>query len=116
MSCYSTSLITVVSHNRLLFGPESDDELITVTHFSWIKVTRNDFEPPFNEPEPKGLKHEFDMNMLTAVANSYGIIVVNVYYVLLWALGPTAFFTCIAHLYFYYTLLVPHTYASYIRY
>ena len=28
---------------------------------------------------------------------------VNVYYVLLWALGPTAFFTCIAHLYLYYT-------------
>ena len=24
-------------------------------------------------------------------------------------------FTCIAHLYLYYTLLVPHTYASYIR-
>ena len=23
--------------------------------------------------------------------------------------------TCIAHLYLYYTLLVPHTYASYIR-
>ena len=40
---------------------------------------------------------------------------VNVYYVLLWVLGPTAFFTCIAHLYLYYTLLVPHTYASYIR-
>ena len=40
---------------------------------------------------------------------------VNVYYVLLWALGPIAFFTCIAHLYLYYTLLVPHTCASYIR-
>ena len=40
---------------------------------------------------------------------------VNVYYVLLWALGPTAFFTCIAHLYLYYTLLVLHTYATYIR-
>ena len=25
-------------------------------------------------------------------------------------------FTCIAYLYLYYTLLVPHTYASYIRY
>ena len=43
------------------------------------------------------------------------IVSVNVYYVLLWALGPTAFFTCIAHLYLYYTLLVQHTYASYIR-
>ena len=26
-----------------------------------------------------------------------------------------SYFTCIAHLYFYYTLLVPHTYTSYIR-
>ena len=41
--------------------------------------------------------------------------IINVYYVLLWALGPTAFFTRIAHLYLYYTLLVPHTYTSYIR-
>ena len=34
---------------------------------------------------------------------------------MLWALGPNCF-TCIAHLYLYYTLLVPHTYASYIQY
>ena len=79
MSSYCTSLYRVVSHNRLLFGPESDDELITVTHFPWIKVTRNDFEAPFNEPEPKGLKHEFTMNVVTAVANSYGIIVNSFY-------------------------------------
>ena len=35
-------------------------------------------------------------------------------YIMLWALGPN-YFTYTAHLYLYYTLLVPHTYASYIR-
>ena len=37
---------------------------------------------------------------------------VNVYYVM--GFRPS-YFTCMAHLYLYYTLLVPHTYASYIR-
>ena len=37
---------------------------------------------------------------------------VNVYYIM--GFRPS-YFTCIAHLYLYYTLLVPHTYASYIR-
>ncbi|KAM4132708.1 hypothetical protein ACJW30_01G272300 [Castanea mollissima] len=68
-----------VVHDRLLFGPESDDELITVTRFPWIKVTRNDFEPPFTELEPKGLKYEFTTNVGTAVANSCGIVVNSFY-------------------------------------
>ena len=38
--------------------------------------------------------------------------VVNVYYVMGFR---SSYFTCIAHLYLYYTLLVLHTYASYIR-
>ena len=40
------------------------------------------------------------------------LVCVNVYYVM--GFRPS-YFTCIAHLYLYYTLLVPHTYASYIR-
>ena len=32
------------------------------------------FEPPFTEPEPKGLKFEFTMKAITATKNSYGII------------------------------------------
>ena len=35
-------------------------------------------------------------------------------YIMLWALGPVRI-TCIAYLYLYYTLLVLHTYASYIK-
>lgn len=79
MSYYSKSVVTAVVHDRLLFGPESDDELITVTRFPWIKVTRNDFEPPFTELEPKGLKYEFTTNVGTAVANSCGIVVNSFY-------------------------------------
>ena len=49
--------------------------------------------------------------------NSFSYLVfklhsVNVYYVM--GFRPN-YFTCTAHLYLYYTLLVPHTYVSYIR-
>ena len=74
MSYYSLSISRAVASDRLLFGAELDDELITVTPFPWIRVTRNDFEPPFTEPEPKGLKFEFTMKAITATKNSYGII------------------------------------------
>ena len=74
MSYYSMSLSKTVATNRLVFGPKSDDELITVTQFPWIKVTRNDFEPVFTEPEPKGLKFEVTNEMVIATVNSYGII------------------------------------------
>ena len=43
---------------------------------------------------------------------SLAFATVNVYYVM--GFRPN-YFTCIAHLYLYYTLLVPHTYVSYIR-
>ena len=39
-------------------------------------------------------------------------LIVNVYYVM--DFRPS-YFTCIAHLYLYYILLIPHTYASYIK-
>ncbi|XP_059449148.1 UDP-glycosyltransferase 90A1-like [Corylus avellana] len=74
MSYYSAAVNWAVFPNRLLFGPESDDELITVDPFPWVKVTRNDFEQQFREPEPKGLDFEFFMNAAMAQMNSYGVI------------------------------------------
>ena len=47
---------------------------------------------------------------LTSILSLRGAV--NVYYVM--GFRPI-YFTCIAHLYLYYTLLVPHTYTSYIR-
>ena len=42
-------------------------------------------------------------------------VCVNVYYVMGFRPSRPNYFTCTAHLYLYCTLLVPHTYASYIR-
>ena len=50
--------------------------------------------------------------LLSTLSGYFLLYIVNVYYVM--GFRPN-YFTCIAHLYLYYTLLVPHTYASYIR-
>ncbi|KAJ6751625.1 hypothetical protein OIU85_002091 [Salix viminalis] len=52
MCIYSSCLLKSATEHRLLFGPESDDELITLPQFPWIKVTRNDFDSPFTDSEP----------------------------------------------------------------
>ncbi|KAH7577379.1 hypothetical protein ACOSP7_001746 [Xanthoceras sorbifolium] len=79
MNNYSMCVSRAVGVNRLLSGPESDDELITVTGFPWIKVTRNDFEPPFRGPEPKGPHFELLIDQVIASSNSYGMIVNSFY-------------------------------------
>ncbi|KAJ6775753.1 GLYCOSYLTRANSFERASE [Salix koriyanagi] len=54
MCIYSSCLFKSATERRLLFGPESDDELITLPQFPWIKVTRNDFDSSFTDSEPSG--------------------------------------------------------------
>ena len=55
---------------------------------------------------------EFDMPVSASQSVPFNaILVVNVYYVM--GFRPN-YFTCTAHLYLYYILLVLHTYASYI--
>ncbi|KAK1568462.1 hypothetical protein Q3G72_024841 [Acer saccharum] len=75
-SCVSRS---VRVNHTLLDGPNSDDELITVTGFPWIKVTRNDFDPVFTDAEPKGPPFELFMDQVIATSNSYGMIVNSFY-------------------------------------
>ncbi|KAJ6949522.1 UDP-glycosyltransferase 90A1-like [Populus alba x Populus x berolinensis] len=79
MSIYSSCLSKVVVEHRLLFGPESDDELITLPQFPWIKVTRNDFGSTFRDPEPSGPHFEFIIATITAAVNSYGTIINSFY-------------------------------------
>ena len=62
----------------------------------------NDPDPSLNQPRPSS----------SSSSTTFSFDLVNVYYVM--GFRPS-YFTCIAHLYLYYTLLVPHTYASYIR-
>ncbi|KAL8240741.1 hypothetical protein R6Q59_014096 [Mikania micrantha] len=77
MNAYSTALWRDVGFN--LGGPESDDELITVPGFPWIKVTRNDFDKPFNQRDPSGPLFDFITESLIATANSYGLIMNSFY-------------------------------------
>ncbi|XP_031256869.1 UDP-glycosyltransferase 90A1-like [Pistacia vera] len=79
MGNYAQSVSRCVGENRLLAGPESDDELITVTGFPWIKITKNDFSPPFSEREPKGPEFELIMDQVISVSNSHGMIVNSFY-------------------------------------
>ncbi|KAB5521092.1 hypothetical protein DKX38_025411 [Salix brachista] len=74
MCIYSSCLFKSATEHRLLFGPESDDELITLPQFPWIKVTRNDFDSSFTDSEPSGPLFEFNMACITAAMNSYGSI------------------------------------------
>ncbi|GMG99339.1 hypothetical protein Nepgr_001179 [Nepenthes gracilis] len=79
MGGYALTLSTVVSQRGLLSGPESDDEPITVPDFPWIKLTRNDFEHPFNMRQPKGPHFDFVVEMGMASASSYGMVVNSFY-------------------------------------
>ncbi|KAK4845699.1 hypothetical protein QYF36_008053 [Acer negundo] len=73
------TLESVGVNRTLLARPKSDDELITVTGFPWIKVTRNDFDPVFTDTEPKGPPFELFIDQVTAASNSYGTIVNSFY-------------------------------------
>ncbi|XP_050225996.1 UDP-glycosyltransferase 90A1-like [Mercurialis annua] len=74
MSNYSSCVSRSVAECKLLLGDESDDELVTLTEFPWIKVTRNDFDPVFVKPEPKDPHFDFIMKVFSAAFISYGYI------------------------------------------
>lgn len=80
MAQYVSSVCKAVTVDRLLFGPESDDELITVTQFPWIKVTKNDFEPVFSKPDSDCTPgRELLKDQMIAAYNSYGTLVNSFY-------------------------------------
>ncbi|XVF60340.1 hypothetical protein PTKIN_Ptkin08bG0037200 [Pterospermum kingtungense] len=83
MGLHAHSITKAVAEDRLLLGPESDNELITVTQFPWIKVTKNDFDPAFSNPDADAdadrplMKLGKDQTMATS--NSYGYVVNSFY-------------------------------------
>ncbi|CAK9161327.1 unnamed protein product [Ilex paraguariensis] len=79
MSNFAMTMSRFVVENRLLFEKESADELFTVTKFPWIKLTRNDFEPPFTDPEPKGPHSEFILDSVISTSKSYGLVMNSFY-------------------------------------
>ncbi|KAI3748076.1 hypothetical protein L6452_10931 [Arctium lappa] len=74
MNNYTGAVGQEVFLNRLFSGPESDDDLITVTGFPWIKITRNDYEEPLNQRVPTGPILDFIMETGIKTAKSFGLI------------------------------------------
>lgn len=79
MNNYSQAICCDVATNCLLLGPELDDEPITVTSFPWIKLTRKDFDEPFNTREPHGPHFEFILEQTLGTMKSYGILMNSFY-------------------------------------
>ncbi|KAF8407936.1 hypothetical protein HHK36_007076 [Tetracentron sinense] len=75
MSNYSMAISKVVTKYRPYLGLKSDDEPFDVPCFPWVKLTRNDLEPPFCDPEPKGEYSEFVMEQIIATSKSQGLVV-----------------------------------------
>ncbi|OMP10147.1 UDP-glucuronosyl/UDP-glucosyltransferase [Corchorus olitorius] len=79
MGQYASNLSKAVYEDRVLLGPESNDELITVPQFPWIKVCKNDFDPQVRKPDPNSPQSQLFMDQVMAAVNSYGMIV-NTFY------------------------------------
>ncbi|CAI0455358.1 unnamed protein product [Linum tenue] len=80
MSCYASCICKTVGDGNLLAGADlADDDPVTLPEFPWIQVTRNDFEPPFSDPEPKGPYFDFHVSCFVSSANSFGLIVNGCY-------------------------------------
>ncbi|KAL3344670.1 hypothetical protein AABB24_023891 [Solanum stoloniferum] len=73
------SRILTISAASLLRTEVSDDELFEVPDFPWIKITRNDFDLPFRDREPKGPLFDFVKEQSMATSKSYGLLVNSFY-------------------------------------
>ncbi|ESR59706.1 hypothetical protein CICLE_v10018070mg [Citrus x clementina] len=79
MNNYVMCVSSSVGANRSLSGVQSDDELVTLPEFPWIKITKKDFDPPITDPEPKGPQFELFIDQIVSTSNSYGMIVNSFY-------------------------------------
>ncbi|CAA2966217.1 UDP-glycosyltransferase 90A1-like [Olea europaea subsp. europaea] len=79
MSIYASALSREAAVNGLLSTHESADEPFALTSFPWIKLTRNDFDYPFNKRDPSGPLLDFYMETTIALWNSYGQLVNSFY-------------------------------------
>ncbi|KAI8541509.1 hypothetical protein RHMOL_Rhmol08G0066500 [Rhododendron molle] len=79
MSSYSQGVSRCVMVNGLLSGPELDNEPFVVTDFPWIKLTRNDFDGPFNFRETNSPFMDFVREQVIATSKSYGLLMNSFY-------------------------------------
>ncbi|KAM7278470.1 hypothetical protein ACFE04_005604 [Oxalis oulophora] len=81
MSAYVGAVCRNVAADRFLFGPDvkTDDDLVEVPKFPGVIVSRNDFDPIFSDPAPKGPAFELSVEQFKARSQSYGLILNSFY-------------------------------------
>ncbi|KAL3824815.1 hypothetical protein ACJIZ3_020844 [Penstemon smallii] len=97
MSNFSCTMHQILGRERPHVDTKSLDEVFLIHDFNEVKLTRNDFEPPFNDIEPSGPYVDFMEEQIISMAMSYGVIVNSFYelearYVDYWneKIGPKA--------------------------
>ncbi|XP_009600824.1 UDP-glycosyltransferase 90A1-like [Nicotiana tomentosiformis] len=79
MSIFATTLYQILGIERPQARAISPDEPFVFSTFPWLKLTRNDFEPPFGDLEPKGPAVDFMLEQGSSLANSRGMITNSFY-------------------------------------
>ncbi|XP_060204827.1 UDP-glycosyltransferase 90A1-like [Lycium barbarum] len=79
MSVFATTLYQLLGIHRPHAETVSPDEPFTFQSFPWLKFTRNDFEPPFGDLEPKGLAVDFMLEQGISFARGRGLIMNSFY-------------------------------------
>ncbi|CAI9089784.1 OLC1v1024419C1 [Oldenlandia corymbosa var. corymbosa] len=79
MSCYAMTMYTILGLKKPHALTTSADEPFSVPDFPKLTFTRSDFDPPFDEIDPKGPWVDFIIEQNIALAQSYGMIVNGFY-------------------------------------
>ncbi|KAL2492729.1 UDP-glycosyltransferase 90A1 [Abeliophyllum distichum] len=94
---FSITMYQILSRERPHAGTVSLDTPFLIPDFPKLKLTRNDFDPPFCEIEPSGEYVDFMVEQVLAMDKSHGFIVNSFYelestYVDYWSqkIGPKA--------------------------
>ncbi|KAJ1375791.1 UDP-glycosyltransferase family, conserved site [Sesbania bispinosa] len=74
MCCYSACLTIEAMRCGIL-----DDESVSLTRFPCIKLSKEDFDFSFVNPDTTSLESEFFMKTYSAMVNSYGVLVNSFY-------------------------------------
>ncbi|KAK9058220.1 hypothetical protein SSX86_023060 [Deinandra increscens subsp. villosa] len=79
MNIFSMTMCNIMEQFKPHAAVGSDNEPFPVPDFPRIKLTANDFGPPFNELEPKGPEFEFMVRLQKTAARSRGLVVNSFY-------------------------------------
>ncbi|KAL7140832.1 hypothetical protein ABFS83_08G013300 [Erythranthe nasuta] len=79
MGHYAVTLSRDAAANGSLSLHESGDEPFNLVGFPRIQLTRNEFNDPFDKPDPTGPHLDFIIEAITATNNSFGLLVNSFY-------------------------------------